>query len=149
MATKFFCPEFFLQMLCPFGATRLGAFLAHGRQCGGLGPVYFVMSSQDFNSPQNKYNKSEGLQNGSIFFLLLTHSRRWLSKKGMCKAMLFSEPKQYMNYALCEWNTEMTSQSELDPFSCIVVHGPKKCPTSLLWKGTTSEGKIKGQKTFG
>jgi len=43
----------------------------------------------------------------------------------------------------------MTSQSKLDPFSFIVVHGPKtKNPTSLLQKGTTSEGKILGQKRF-
>ena len=47
-----------------------------------------------------------------------------------------------------EWNTKMTSQSKLDPFSCIVVQGPEKRPTSLLWKGTTSEGKIQGQKLF-
>lgn len=42
----------------------------------------------------------------------------------------------------------MTSQSELDTFSCIVVHGSKKRPASLLWKGTTYEGKILGQKRF-
>ena len=48
-----------------------------------------------------------------------------------------------------EWNTEMTSQSKLDPFSCIIaIHGPKKHPTSFLWKGTTSEGKIQGQNFF-
>ena len=29
-------------------------------------------------------------------------------------------------------NTEITSQSKLDPFSCIVVHEPEKRPTSLL-----------------
>ena len=45
-------------------------------------------------------------------------------------------------------NTEMTSQSKLDPFSCIVVHEPEKRPTSFLWKGTTSKGKIQGQKLF-
>ena len=45
-------------------------------------------------------------------------------------------------------NTEMTSQSKLDPFSCIVVHEPEKRPTSLLWKGTTSEGKIQGHELF-
>lgn len=27
------------------------------------------------------------------------------------------------------WNPEMTSQSKQDPFSCIVVHRPKKRPT--------------------
>ena len=47
-----------------------------------------------------------------------------------------------------EWNTKMTSQIKLDPFSSIVVHGPKRHPTSLLWKGTTPEGKIRSQKAF-
>lgn len=43
----------------------------------------------------------------------------------------------------------MTSQSKLDPSSFIVVHRPKtKNPTSLLRKGTTSQGKILGQKRF-
>ena len=46
------------------------------------------------------------------------------------------------------WNTEMTAQSKLDPFSCIVVHGPKKRPASLLWKGKTSGEKIQGEKCF-
>jgi len=35
-----------------------------------------------------------------------------------------------------EWNTEMTSLNKLDPFPCIVVHGPKKRPTSeqvVIW----------------
>ena len=44
--------------------------------------------------------------------------------------------------------TEMTSQSRLDPFSCIVVHGPKKRPISLLLKGTTSKVKVRGQNRF-
>ena len=47
-----------------------------------------------------------------------------------------------------ELNPEMMSQSDLDPYSCIVVHGPKKHPTSLLWKGARFEGKIQGQKRF-
>ena len=45
-----------------------------------------------------------------------------------------------------EWNTEMMSQCKLDPISYIVIYGPKKYPTSLLWKATTSAGKIQGQK---
>ena len=36
-----------------------------------------------------------------------------------------------------EWNNEMTSQSQLGPFSWFVIHGPKMRPTSFLWKGTT------------
>ena len=49
-----------------------------------------------------------------------------------------------------KWNPEMASQRKLDPFSCIVTHGPKleRRPTFLLWKGTTPEGKIQGQKLF-
>ena len=46
-----------------------------------------------------------------------------------------------------EWNTEMTSQSKLDAFPCIVIHGSKKHQISLLWKGT-SEEKIQGPKCF-
>ena len=70
--------------------------------------------------------------------------------------------KQYTKQAFCEkrklslcvyacfareWNTKKTSQSKLDPFSCL-VHGPKKRPASLPWKGTTSEGKIQAQEHF-
>ena len=42
----------------------------------------------------------------------------------------------------------MTSRSKLDAFSFIVLHGPKERQTCLLSKGTTSEGKIQGQKRF-
>ena len=38
-----------------------------------------------------------------------------------------------------KWNPEIMSQSKLDPFSCIAVHGPKKCSTSLLWKNFSAE----------
>jgi len=47
-----------------------------------------------------------------------------------------------------ERNTEMTSQSVPDPPSCTAIHGAKRCPTPLFKKGTTSEGKIPGQKRF-
>ena len=41
----------------------------------------------------------------------------------------------------------MTSQSKLDPFSSIVVHGPQNPLTSLPRKVTT-EGKIHNPKRF-
>ena len=57
-----------------------------------------------------------------------------------------------ISHSLClfrgRMKPEKTPQSKLDPFSRIVVHGPKNCPTALLWKGTTSEGKMQGQKLF-
>ena len=110
--------------------------------------------------------KSERLQNLSSFFLLLWAT---IIKKGYSVQssaifwVTFScyNQKQYMNQAFCEkrklshsvcasfarkWKAEMMSQSKLNPFSCIVVPGPKKCPTTLIWKGTTSEGIIQGQK---
>ena len=119
-----------------------------------------------FHAPTKSID-SKRLQNRCIFFLLLTHFGQWSLKKGtLCKAQPFSESLLFhpkMNQAICktrklslflytcfelEWNNEMTSQSKLDPFSCIVVHGPRKPPTSLLCKGTTSEGKMQGQKLF-
>jgi len=102
----------------------------------------------------------------SINFFSSSHTLRpWSLKKGILfKAMLFSgsllllHPKTtHKNKAFCkgrmqsltiyecfasEWNTEMMSQSKLDPSSFIIVHGPKKHRTSLLWNGITSEIKI-------
>ena len=97
---------------------------------------------------------SERWQNQSIFFLHLSHSGRWSLKKVFCaKLCRFLShfccyiQKQYMNQAFCKkrklslsvyacfackWNNEMRSQSQLDPFSCIVVHVPKKRPTSYF-----------------
>ena len=39
-------------------------------------------------------------------------------------------------------------QSKLDPFSCIVVHGPKKAPNSLTLKGYNIRRKNPGLKLF-
>ena len=102
------------------------------------------------------------------FFLPLTHSRLWSLKSVFCAKLCNFQrhfccciQKQETNQAFCkkrklslsvcacfvrEWNTE--SQSRLDPFSCVIFHWPKNCPTSLFWKGTTSEEKIQGHKLF-
>ena len=59
--------------------------------------------------------------------------------------------KQQVRHSACpcfmpKWNTEMTSQSR--PILLCYHPWAKKAPTSLFWKGTTSEGKIQGQKLF-
>ena len=112
-----------------------------------------------FFGPWKSIN-SVRLQNRPIFFLLLIHSGRWSLKEGiLCKLCRFLGhfccyiKKQYRKQAFCEkrklslslnaclareWNTEMMSQRKLDPF----FYRPKKCPTFVLWKGTTSERKI-------
>ena len=53
--------EFFLQMMYPFKAMNLGAFLALGRQYWGMWPVYFVTSSQCFIRPRNKHKQMVGM----------------------------------------------------------------------------------------
>ena len=47
-----------------------------------------------------------------------------------------------------EWNPEITSQCKLDTFSFIVVHWPKRRPTSLPWKGYNICRKGPGASTF-
>ena len=49
-----------------------------------------------------------------------------------------------------KWKTEMTSQSKLDPFSCIVVHGlwVKKAPNFLTLNWYNIRKKNPGPKTF-
>ena len=50
---------------------------------------------------------------------------------------------------LGEWNPVMTSKSKLDPFSWIVVHGPKrKTPNFLAFKGYKIWRKNPGPKNF-
>ena len=68
----------------------------------------------------------------------------WLSERGGKKRTDFAIYHFYA-WFVGQWNPEMTSQSKLNPFSNIVVHGSKKSPTSLFWKSATSEGKIQGQ----
>jgi len=58
-----FWPWIFLQMLYLFKVTKLGAFLAHGRQYRIVGLLYFVTSSQGFHHAQNKQTERE-----SFFF---------------------------------------------------------------------------------
>lgn len=58
-----FWPCIFLQMLYLFKVTKLGAFLAHGRQYRIVGLLYFVTSSQGFHHAQNKQTERE-----SFFF---------------------------------------------------------------------------------
>ena len=59
MVKKVFWPWIFLQMLCPFKARKLGAFLAHGRQYRRMGLVYFVTSYQCFIRARNKDKQRE------------------------------------------------------------------------------------------
>ena len=59
MVKKVFCPWFFHQMLCPFKARKLGAFLAHERQYRRMGLVYFVTSYQCFIRARNKDKQRE------------------------------------------------------------------------------------------
>ena len=127
--------------------------------------VYFVMSCQCSICPWNKHKQWE--ISNSINFFPFQSLRAMIIKKeySVQSSAIFwvtyvvtSKTDTQIRYAVSlsvcacfmrEWNPEMTSQSKLDPFYCIAVHGPKKCPTSLLWKGTTSEGKINaGAKTF-
>ena len=88
--------------------------------------------------------KGYSVQSSAIFwvnFVLTSKNNTWRRK----------ERKLFLSVCACfafEWKTQTMSQSKLDPFFCIVVHRPKKHPTSLLWKGITSEGKIQGQKLF-
>ena len=143
-----------LRCCTPFKARKLGAFLTHGRQYRRMGLVYCVTSSRDFMPQWRRTNKIAK----SIHFFHSSHSLRAMivKKRVLCANLShFLHPK--LNQAFCkkkkalslsfytcfelEWNNEMTSQSKLDPFSCTVVHGPRKRPTSLLWIGTTSEGK--------
>ena len=123
---------------------------------------YILLETRNRNTFAHETSiNSERLQNRSIFsFFSLTPGM--IVKKGYSvqSSAIFwvyfgcDIQKQYKNQAFCkkkklylsvcpcfarEWNTDMTWQSKLDPFSCIVVHGPKKRPTSLLWKGTTTE----------
>jgi len=155
-------------MLYHFKARKLGTFLLHGRQYKRVGLVFFVTtSSQCFICPWNKVSiNSERLQKQSVFFPS-SHSLQAMVVKKVYSVQSYaifwitfvvSYPKAIhkscilLSLSACacfvsEWNTEMTSQSKLDPFSCIIaIHGPKKCPTSSPRKGTTSEGKIQGQK---
>jgi len=85
----------------------------------------------------------------------MSHFWHYIQKQYLNQAFCKKESCLFLSLSLslcaclaCEWHTEMKSQYKLDPFSCIVVHGPKKRPTSLLWKGATSKGKIEGQKLF-
>ena len=135
-----------------------------------MGLVYFVTSSQFFIHARNKHKQRERALSlftkcliPVLFLDVITNVTQKMAE--LCKEYPFlaiiarSEWEEGKNgsilqslavYAcfLGEWNPEMTSQSKLDPFSCTVVHGPKKRPTSLLWKGTTTEWKIQGQKLF-
>ena len=94
---------------------------------------------------QRNKHKSWEIAKSIHFLLLLTHCGRW---RVFCAKLwhFWSNfccyiQKQYTNQVFCKkrepslpvwacfarkWNTEMTSQSELDPFSCIAVHGPEK-----------------------
>ena len=47
-----------------------------------------------------------------------------------------------------EWNPDMSSQSKLDPFSCVVVHGPKKCTTSCLGRVQHLKEKSRAKNFF-
>ena len=78
---KAFGLAFFLQMLYPFKARQLGSFLAHERQYGRMGLVYFVAYSRVSFSHETSI-KSERLQNRSIFFPSSRALRAVIVKRG-------------------------------------------------------------------
>ena len=82
---KIFCFGFFLQMLYSFKAKKLGAFLAHA----WTKILFDVISG--FHSPMKQAATVRDCKINSFLFLLLTHSGRWLLKRGiLCKALPFS-----------------------------------------------------------
>ena len=98
---------------------------------------------------------SERFQIQSIFSHF-SHSGHLSLKKGiLCKALPFfwvtyvvtsktdTQIKYAVSLSVCacfmrEWNPEMMSQSKLDPFYCIAVHGPKK---GNIWRKNQCRGK--------
>ena len=134
-----------------------------------MGLAYFVMSSHCFIHSQNMHKQREREQNAWFvycFWMTNTksnpengvalhrihffnnHCLEWVRGREKNRLLLQSLTV-YANLVSCANKTlRWCGHKELDPLSCIVVHGAKKCPTSLLWNGTTSEGKIQSQKLF-
>ena len=146
-------------MLYLFKVRELGAFLAHGRQYRRMGLVYFVTSYQCSIHARNKHKKR-------AFFLHIIPNSRIVfgcnnksdseNGRALHKIPFFNDHRPewvkrrkngsiLQSLAVYACMFVVASQSKLDPFSFIVVHGPKKRPTTLLW---TSEGKVQGQKRF-
>ena len=143
-------------MSCPFKTRKLGAILAHRRQYRRTSLVYLVTSSQFFIRPRDKQAVRDCKIDPFFSFLSLTpgddesYAIFWVafvrSRNETRTGLLWKKEAISLSVYACfarEGNIEMTSPSKLTQFSCIVVHGPKKLP-----KGTTSEGKIRGQKRF-
>ena len=127
----------------PFQSNEVGHFFGPWTEYRRMALAYCDVIS-GFIRQRNKH-KSWEIAKSIHFLLLLTHCGRW--RVFCAKLWHFLSnfccyiQKQYTNQAFCKkrelslpvwacfarkWNTEMTSQSELDPFSCIAVHGPEK-----------------------
>ena len=141
-------------MSYPLKTRKLGAILANGRQYRRTSLVYLVTSSQCFIRPRVKQAVRDCKIDPFFSFLYLTpgddesYAIFWVafvrSRNETRTGLLWKKKAISLSVYACfarEGNTEMMSPSKLTRFSCIVVHGPKKLP-----KGTTSEGKIRGQK---
>ena len=140
---KSFWSWIFPSDVVPFQSKEVWHFFGPWTQYRRMGPAYFVTSSRGSFAHETSI-KTE-IAKSIHFFLLLTHCGRWrvfCAKRWhfLSKFCCYIQ-KQYTNQVFCKkrelslpvWacfvrkrNTEMTSQSELDPFSCIVVHGPEK-----------------------
>ena len=129
--------------------------------------VHFMALPQGFICPQNKHKQGEIVK--SIHFFPSSHSL-WVMivKKGYSgqSSAIFwvnfvatsknnteirhsVEKESYLSLFMLVLHTSETLRWHLlDPFSYIVIHAPKKCQTSLLWKGAKSKGKIQNRKPF-
>ena len=105
--------------------------------------AWFTYSFWMYN---NKSDPESGRDLHRISFLN-NHCLEWVTEKKEQIGLIFQILTVYSCF-MGEWNSKMTSQSKLDPFSSIVVHGPQNRLTSLLWKVTTTEGKIHNPKRF-
>ena len=85
-----------------------------------MGLVFFVTSSQGFIHAWNISTNRERII--AFFFWVYCF---WMAE--LCTEYSFL-------MIVANETPEMMSQRKLDFFSCIVIHGPKKHPTSLLWK---------------
>ena len=149
-------------MLYLFKVRKLGAFLAHWWQCARMGQVHFLTSFHE----ENKHKKREiaflSYSMPDLCIVLDVTTKVTQKMAELCTEypsltiiarIKWKEGKKWIDFAIShcllgKWNTEMTSQSKLDSFACIVIHATKKRPTSLFWKGTTSEPKNPDQKLF-
>ena len=75
------------------------------------------------------------------------HHPKWVSERKEKNGLIWQSLLVYACF-VGKWNPEVMPLSKLDPLSCIAIHRPKKCPTSVPFKGTISEGKIQDQKRF-